>query len=219
MTHAFGRGTTPAHHGCVGKPVTATKPRQRTPPKRVARTPAERRRAGADEACHRAPHEPLRQLPRQRRRSIDRQRPAAQCRGVVDLSEPDAIEGPEVRADHQVRIEPRRCHADGDLARLEEQPDAARPRTGEVEFHDRAPPRQPLAVDPLVDLPHEHAAIELLRPRIAERPAHTPGPERLDDDLELASGLGQVVFGQSGRRQDDALDHPGVLELTQPRGE
>jgi hypothetical protein len=65
-----------------------------------------------------------------------------------------------------------------------------------------------LAIDPLVNLPHQQPGVELLGLRVTERPADSPRAECFDDGLELQSCCGQVIFRRRrlgpGQTFDDA---------------
>ena len=87
----------------------------------------------------------LPKLLRKNRQPVDDDRSTAKRRVVLEISQPETIEQPQIRADHQGGVERGR----GD-----------------------EPP------------------VEFLQPRAAERPAHSPCAECLDDRLELPSSRG-----------------------------
>jgi hypothetical protein len=98
------------------------------------------------------------------------------------MSRPDTIEHSQIRADDQVRVESGRRDADGHVPALEQQPHPPSAWAGEVAVDDGPRLGQQLTINPLMDFPYPQPAFEILRPRVAERPA-----ECLDDRREVSS--------------------------------
>ena len=97
------------------------------------------------------------------------------------MSRPDTTEQPQIRADDQVLVESRRRDTDGHVPALEQQPHPSSAGAGEIELDDGTRFGQQLTIDPLMDLPHQQPAVEFFQPWVAERPAHAPCAECLDD--------------------------------------
>ena len=87
----------------------------------------------------------LPKLLRKDKQPIDDDRSTAKRRVVLEMSQPETIEQPQIRADEQGGVEPGR---------------------------------------------RDEPAVEFLQPRAAERPAHSPCAECLDDRLEFPSSCG-----------------------------
>src|SRR4029453_19597150 len=88
-----------------------------------------------------------------------------------------------------------------------------------IEPGDHPLGRQPIEVDPPVDVPHEELGVEILRTDPTLNPALAPLAEPIDHGPELLAGLRQPVLPPPPPRQGDTLDHAALLERLQALGE
>lgn len=138
---------------------------------------------------------------------------------VINEAEPDTVEIREIGGNHQIGIEPRRLEADGNLARLEHQPQPAPALAAKIEFDDDPLSGKAVAANALVDLPEEQDRIHFLGTWLAKRPAHAPRAKPIDHVLKIAAGLGQFVLAHVSLRSGTALEHAGIFQLPKACGE
>jgi hypothetical protein len=142
-------------------------------------------------------------------------RPSRMALGPGDLAGVPFDEGPGLRRDAKVVVEPGGRLADLGVSELDEQPRALTARAaGEVEADDDASIREPVSAERVAHRPQGHEGVEVLGGEL--EPARTPLAERPADREELvACGREPVVVpapAALGRRLDDTEP----LELLEP---
>jgi len=148
----------------------------------------------------------------QPRRPVDLDRSLVHRLGQGDAAQPDVVERRDVRGHEEVNVEPGMIATHRGLPGLKNEPgEGPSPPAVEIELHNDPVAGELIEVNPPVHPPQQQGWIELLRPRVAQRPLGSPPPQGPDSPLEFFSPVRQTIFAAAIIR-DAPLEHAELPE-------
>lgn len=134
------------------------------------------------------------------------------------VPEPDRREGPDVRGDAQVGVQPAVVEAEVHVPAVQHQLEVALLLGGvpEVEPDHDAPVGEPVVEQAAVQVPHQQARVQVLPGMLGPGPLLSSPPQRLDDRAQLLASLGEVVLPVVALFGAHAPDHARLLQLLEP---